>query len=497
MFTRGRRALIGLVWKSGTLALATLLAGCATVAPGETIAEGLILDNVNVVDVRDGSIASRRAIVVADGRIVRIVASGSVGANGAARTIDGNGAFVVPGFNDMHAHNLNTASPQTSLPAMLASGVTGFRQMAPVEPATNLALITGETPALLAQPGPLLAGPAFATAVTARAEVARQQAAGVDFVKVVDLPAAAFLAAAAEARSAGLAFSGHLPPTVDPRIAVQGGMTAIEHMGPTISLLLACSRDEAPIRAILSNLPPGPGVNFAMDPARLQRLLANPTLLTPPQGFLLIRRVLATYDETRCRAFAAEVAASPAWIVPTLTRLEAMNLGNSAELRDNPDLRYVPQGSRAMWREVGSDFDAKLTAEQRQTLADLFAAQLKLTGLFAQAGVKMMAGTDFGGQWLVPGRSLHREFDLLARSGVPPLRVLQMATIDPARFLGREASMGSVEAGRNADLVLLAADPTVSVANLHRIVGVMRAGRYLPQADLEAMSAAVVGTLQR
>ena len=477
--------------------IALLLAGCAAIPPADTIRDGLLLDHVSVVDVRDGTVTRDRAIVVADGRIVRVVAAGSIGIAGSAKAVDGRGAFVVPGFNDMHSHTLNTASPETSLPEMLANGVTGFRQMAPAEPAANLALISPATPALLVRPGRLLAGPAFASPAAAKAEIDRQKAEGVDFVKVVDLPADAFLAAAAQAHGAGLPFAGHLPASVDPRAAIRSGMTAIEHMGPTISLLLACSRDEAPIRAILTNLPTRPGVDFAGDPAKLQRLLANPTLLTPPQGFLLIRRVLATYDDTKCRAFAADVAASPAWIVPTLTRLEAMNLGNSAELRDNPDLRYVPQASRRLWREVGSDFDAKLTAEQRQILADLFSAQVRLTGLFAQSGVKMMAGTDLGGQWIVSGRSLHREFDLLARAGVSPLRILQMTTIDPARFLGREASMGSVEAGRNADMVLLGGDPSANVANLHRVIGVVRAGRYLSQRELEVMSAAIAVKLQR
>ena len=477
--------------------LAALLAGCAAIPPSDIVSEGLLLDHVAVVDVRDGTVARDRAIVMADGRIVRVVPGGSVGVAGSAQGIDGKGVFVVPGFNDMHAHNLNTASPETSLVEMLANGVTGFRQMAPVDLASNLALISAATPALLVKPGRLLAGPDLGSPAAAKAEVDRQKAQGVDFIKVVDLPADAFLAAAGAAHDAGLPFAGHLPATVDPRAAIRGGMTAIEHMGPTISLLLACSRDEAPIRAILNNLPTRPGVDFSGDPARLQRLLANPTLLTPPQGFQLIRRVLATYDEAKCRAFAADVAASPAWIVPTLTRLEAMNLGNAADLRNNPDLRYVPEASRQLWREVGSDFDAKLTVEQRQILADLFAAQLRLTGLFAQNGVKMLAGTDFGGQWLVPGRSLHREFDLLSRAGVPPLRILQMTTIDPARFLGREASMGTVEAGRNADLVLLGGDPTASTANLHRIVGVVRAGRYLPRREIEAMSVAVAAKLQR
>ena len=127
----------------------------------------------------------------------------------------------------------------------------------------------------------------------------------------------------------------------------------------------------------------------------------------------------------------------------------------------------------------------------------MFAAQLRLTGLFDAAGVKMLAGTDFGGQWIVPGRSLHREFDLLARSGVSPLHILQMATMGPARYLGREASMGAVEAGRDADLVLLAGDPNASAANLHKVSGVVRAGRFLSRRDLDTLSSDIATKLRR
>lgn len=476
--------------------LAALLAGCATAPAMSGASVDLVLDHVTVVDVGDGSVARDRAVVIAAGRILRVVAAGTEKSS-SARMVDGRGAFVVPGFNDMHAHNLNTASPETSLPAMLASGVTGFRQMAPVEPQSNLALLSPDTPALLAKPGRLLAGPAFAMPAAVKAEIDRQKGEGVDFVKVVDLPAGAFIAAADEAHIVGLPFAGHLSPAVDPRDAIRSHMTAIEHMGPTISLLLACSRDETALRAILANAPARAGIDFDMAPARLQRMLANPVLLTPPPGFLLMRGVLATYDDAKCRTFAAELAASGTWVVPTLTRLEAMNLGNDPALRDNPDLKYVPRASRDLWREVGTDFDAKLTSEQRQILADLFAAQIRLARLFDDAGVKMMAGTDFGGQWLVPGRSLHREFDLLAKAGIPPLHILQMATINPARYLGREADMGAVEPGKNADLVLLAADPTASAANLHRIVGVVRAGRYRARQDLDAIEADIAGKLSR
>jgi imidazolonepropionase-like amidohydrolase len=104
----------------------------------------------------------------------------------------------------------------------------------------------------------------------------------------------------------------------------------------------------------------------------------------------------------------------------------------------------------------------------------------------------MMAGSDaVGAGWLVPGFSLHREFDELEKAGLSPLRVLQMATRNGAEFLGRTSSMGSVEPGKDADLVLLDANPIESVQNLHRIHAVVRSGFYRDRADLEALKARV------
>jgi imidazolonepropionase-like amidohydrolase len=78
----------------------------------------------------------------------------------------------------------------------------------------------------------------------------------------------------------------------------------------------------------------------------------------------------------------------------------------------------------------------------------------------------------------VPGYSLHQEFDELARAGLSPLRVLQTVTLDAAEFLGRTSTLGTVELGKRADLVLLEANPLENVEHLHAIVGVVRAGRY-------------------
>ncbi len=101
----------------------------------------------------------------------------------------------------------------------------------------------------------------------------------------------------------------------------------------------------------------------------------------------------------------------------------------------------------------------------------------------------MMAGTDSGGagEWDIPGFALHQEFDLLAEAGLSPLTILQMTTLDGAKFLGREASMGTVEAGKNADLVVLDANPVASERNLHRIDAVVRTGDYFSRRDLDGL----------
>jgi imidazolonepropionase-like amidohydrolase len=88
-----------------------------------------------------------------------------------------------------------------------------------------------------------------------------------------------------------------------------------------------------------------------------------------------------------------------------------------------------------------------------------------------------------------PARSdaIHQYFNELAKAGLFPLRILQMTTLNPAEFLDRTATMGSIDVGKNADIVLLDSNPIESVQNLHGISGVVRAGFYYSHADLDAL----------
>ena len=82
---------------------------------------------------------------------------------------------------------------------------------------------------------------------------------------------------------------------------------------------------------------------------------------------------------------------------------------------------------------------------------------------------------------------LHQEIRELAKAGLFPLEIPQMATLHGAEFLGRTAVMGTVDEGKNVDLALLDANPIERVSNLDRIWAVVLKGRFYSRLALEKM----------
>jgi hypothetical protein len=477
------------------LALGGSVAGSLIAGSGRASAQSakqrIILNGVTIVDTHDGTMSPNMAILIDGGKIAKIGPAGSISAS-SARTVNARGKFVVPGFNDYHAHPLSSSDPQGSLTLMLANGVTGFREMASrtetlVARANGTLMPWSDVPELLEIASNTLAGPNARTPEIAVAEVQKQKALGADFIKVIDTRPEVFFAALKESTRLNLRFMGHLSPSVNVRDAATAGMRSIEHMGPRDSILLGCSSDEAALRAIMAQAPPKPPPPAPPTEADIKRGLANPVVGTDPADFVRFQRVIDTFSPARRDDLAAHFVASGTWQVPTLIRIRTMEIGDDPIYRNDPNLRYVPQPTVAMWEDVSRQFAASIPASARGVLKNLYALQTTLVKPFHDAGAQMMAGSDLGGGFVVAGFGLHHEFDLLAQAGLSPLAVLQMTTLNGAKFLGREATMGSVAEGKNADLVLLEANPIASVANLHRISAVVRAGTYYSSDALAAM----------
>ena len=482
-------------------ALLATLTGLAPAAWSAAPASVLVLDGATVVDTRTGRLTPGQAVVVEGGRIAAILPAGSARPRG-ARIVDARGEFVVPGFNDMHAHPLNDEGVERDdeLEMMLANGITGVRQMSGTRERLQARRmgtlqLPADGPALLAMPGEILVRQNAATPQAAVAEVDRQKAEGADFIKVIDVSPETFFAVGREATRVGLPFLGHLPNGVDPLEASQAGFRSIEHLGPNANILIDCSTDETAIKQAVashlgSSLPASAGAISPENQKRFGELVATAPLVLMAKGdpgvLKLMDHVAATYDEAKCRRVAQVFLRNRTWQSPTLIRDKTILFPDDPRSMNDPELRYVSAHRRALWLSLAQRFAGTSVAD-RAILQRFWLTELKMPHVFDETGVSMIAGTDTPGQWDIAGVALHRDFDLLAQDGVAPLKILQMTTYNPAVFLGRQADMGTVEVGKDADLVLLDGDPTRSAQTLHRIAGVVRAGRYYGRADLQRL----------
>jgi len=130
----------------------------------------------------------------------------------------------------------------------------------------------------------------------------------------------------------------------------------------------------------------------------------------------------------------------------------------------------------------------ELTPQDRDVAAKRWPVATKIVAALHRAGVPILAGTDAPMLGVYPGYSLHDELELLVDSGFTPTEALRAATLGPAEFLGI-AEGGTVATGKQADLVLLDADPLRDVRNTRRIDTVVLYGRLLRRAALDRLLA--------
>jgi imidazolonepropionase-like amidohydrolase len=486
---------------------AAWLAGCVTAQPSETdasqddsvtvseIADGVVIADVTVVDVSNGSLWPHRSVVLKGSRIERVAKEGTVRAVGNAQVVDGRGKYLVPGFLDMHTHAVPQADADPSpWPLMVASGITGIREMAgsPELLARAHRLNDDEiagrvtAPEILAMPGPLIVG--AATAEQGRALVARDKAMGADFVKLIAASREASLAILDEAHKQGLVVAGHLSPSLSAVDSSNAGWHSVEHLGSGIGLILDCSSEEPAIRGdFLAN---------AARPTMSPLYIASPMLFRASDE-RFYRRIEQTFDPARCEHVLDTFERNDTWQVPTLIRLKGIERSDDPALMANPALAGVDPTTRALWTMLAHRYRNEVPASARQAFSSYYDLQRRVVGQMAARGVRIMAGSDLGGIWMVPGDSLHQEFHELAAAGLTPLQVLQSTTINGAVYLHRESTMGSVATGRDANLVMLDGNPIADVANLDRISVVVLRGRVLDSAALAGMKAQVVGSLAK
>jgi len=399
--------------------------------------------------------------------------------------VDARGKFLIPGLWDMHTHLFDVDTPgstEVTFPLMIANGVTGIR-----DTGAMLDLLMYWRDQLVAQAvvGPRIVGtgalldgtptvyPLMSTTVLSpdegRRAVDALAARGVDFVKVYEmLRPDVFLAVVDQAKKRGLPAIGHVPLSVDAAEASDAGIRSLEHLR---NLELACSSEADLLRQ----------QRFAMlNPAR------NGAELRAEIHWRQRPLAVETYDPARCAALILRLARNQTWQVPTLflNSREAFRPDRTERVRAT--MRFVPASDRADWEQWSTRVSA-LASEDAQQRTKHTQWQVGFVRQLSDGGVGLLAGTDISVQWIVPGFSLHEELRALVGAGLTPLQALQTATVNPAKYFDLQQTVGTIQPGALADLVLLDANPLADVRNTEMIRAVVANGRYFDRTRLDQM----------
>jgi imidazolonepropionase-like amidohydrolase len=461
------RSVAALATRRALWALWLLLAAAA--AGAERDEPALVIQGATLIDGTGRAPRPDTVVVVRGDRIAAVVRRSGYRAPTGARVVDARGRFVVPGFADMHAHvaflrnptapdaGYDRATTERVLRILLASGITTVRN--PAAPtADGVALRDDVASGRIVGPRIFTAGASInlrrrgtggptsdvSSEDEIRAEVRRQAAAGVDFIKLYNaLPPDLVRAAIDEAHAHRVRVIGHLQATTWTE-AARFGIDAIAHGAPWSAAYLPAER-----RARYDGTMKG----------RIDWL----------EGI--------DVEGPEIREMLAELARRRVALDPTLVAYHTKFWGDDPIYLRSPDLALVPEPMLESWRR-GTFVDDWTASDFRRARAAWPTIE-RLVRLYHRQGVLLTAGSDLPNPWVVPGAGFHRELELLVAAGLSPSDVLRIATRNAAEALGILDSAGTVEPGKRADLVVLAADPLADIRNTRRVLKVVAAGIVL------------------
>ena len=435
---------------------------------------------MTVIDGTGARSKSDETVLIAGTRITAVGKTSEVKLPAGATVVDGTGKFLIPGLSDMHVHWYD----KDYLPLFIANGITSIRMMwgLPLHHEWRQQIEQGSligprlliASAIVDGPKPIWPGSITASnAAEGREAVSQAKAAGADFVKVYSLlPRDAYFAIADEAKKQGIPFAGHVPVSVTAEEASAAGQTTIEHL---TGVLQACSSNEVEL--------------LKSAQGALEKILTttNPPLSIVAEEQHEERLALETYSQTKAGEVFAEFKKNHTWQCPTLTVLRIATFADDPSFFTNDvRLKYMPPEALYYWGRFGNDGRTMSEASHDPELArKVFQKELEMVGTMHRAGVDILAGTDTLNPFCYPGFSLHDELGLLVRAGLTPMEALQTATLNAARFMGREKELGTIEPGKLADLVLLDADPLQDIRNTTKIRAVFANGRLFDRSALD------------
>src|SRR5271170_762610 len=460
-------AVIG-VFIAGSFGVASVAAQQPGAAPTfiRENAPVIVLTHVELIDGTSSATQSDQAVIIDHGKITAVGPSASTAIPSGAKVIDANGKTLIPGIVGMHEHIFYPAAsdgPLTAVeqffsfpPLYLASGVTTGRTTGSMDPYGDLAVKARVDSGKMLGPTFYLTTPYLEGAPTiipqmhelkdaeeARAFVRYWHSVGFTSVKAyVDVTPDELRAGIDEAHKLNMKVTGHLC-SVGYNEAAEMGIDNLEH-GPF----------GAPDGELYAERQPG---------------------LCGPDYFAELKDIVMNVepDSPQLRQTIQNLVAHHVAITSTLAVLEG-------GLRPPMDRNGLMTRTRMLL--VPEAWSKVMTSRAYREATDSFSQallqkEMKFEREFAAAGGVLMAGCDpTGDGHTLAGLGDQRNIELLAEAGFTPAEAIHIATQNGATFLGESERIGTVAAGKRADLVLLDGDLAKDITTIERPEVVFKAG---------------------
>ncbi|HVC19801.1 MAG TPA: amidohydrolase family protein [Vicinamibacterales bacterium] len=431
------------------------------------------LTHVRVIDGTGAPAKADQTLIIRDGLIAAVGDAATTVVPAGARVLDLTGRTVLPGFVMLHEHMFYPAGQGAynemvySFPRLyLAGGATTIRTAGSMVPYADLNLKKWIDEGRIPGPemdvtGPYLEGPGLPIAAVKELKDANDARRMVDwwadegatsFKAYMHITRAELGAAIQEAHKRGFKLTGHLC-SVTFSEAADLGIDDLEHG-------LVVSTDFVPDKQ--------PDV-------------------CPPQSEVQASLVKLDIAGPAAQALIHKLVAHHVALTSTLTVFETFVPGRP------------PASERALDAMVSEARDmylrqrVRIAVDTASPWTILFKKEMEFEHAFAEAGGLLVSGTDptgYGG--VVAGFSNQREVELLVEAGFTPLQAIEIATLNGARYLGRENRIGSIADGKQADLIVVQGDPSTKISDIEHVETVFKDGIGY---DSQKLIAATLGTV--